>query len=414
MGRLLRQRNFALLWWGGCLSGLGDMVLFIALPFYTYGLTGSALSTGVMFIAQILPSLLLGSVAGVFADRWNRQATMIVADLLRVVVLVPLLMVTSSTQLWIVYMVAACESSIGQFFGPARGALLPQTVEQEQLLNANALDALQGQLTSVLGPSLGGLLASLFQFRGVVVVDIVSYLMSALLIGCMVLAPAPEPNHGLRPEGLRAVWISVWDDLRAGLQLVQRERWISGVFLVMGMLMVGQGIIRVMLVPFVTTVVHGGPREFGWMVTAQGIGGLGGGVLVARLGRFMRPTQLVTVSLVLLGLCWLGTAHSTTFLTIVLLAGLMGPMAMGIYVPLQTLLQQGIADRFRARVLGTLNTMQALLLLIGLGGASLTGDHLGTLIMFTFITILCFFAAIMVVTMISGSVQEAPLGVEHV
>ena len=65
---VLRQRNFGLLWVGQNISMIGDWVLFVALPFYIYALTGSTLATGIMFIVQTLPRLFFGSVAGVFVD----------------------------------------------------------------------------------------------------------------------------------------------------------------------------------------------------------------------------------------------------------------------------------------------------------------------------------------------------------
>src|SRR6202140_1528925 len=71
---VLRQRNFGLLWVGQNISMVGDWVLFVALPFYIYALTGSTLATGIMFIVQTLPRLFFGSVAGVFVDRWNRSS----------------------------------------------------------------------------------------------------------------------------------------------------------------------------------------------------------------------------------------------------------------------------------------------------------------------------------------------------
>ncbi len=78
----LRQRNFSLLWSAGLISMIGDWMLFIALPIYVYKLTGSALATSTMFIAEMIPSLLLGSVAGVFVDRWNRKRIMVITNLL--------------------------------------------------------------------------------------------------------------------------------------------------------------------------------------------------------------------------------------------------------------------------------------------------------------------------------------------
>lgn len=99
----LRHRDFALLWIGQAVSTVGNWLLFVALPFYVYSLTGSPLATGATFAASALPPLLLGSVAGVFVDRWDRQRTMVVADLLRAGLLLPLLLVRSPSLIGIVY-----------------------------------------------------------------------------------------------------------------------------------------------------------------------------------------------------------------------------------------------------------------------------------------------------------------------
>src|SRR5690349_13694535 len=76
----LRQRNFALLWFGGLISLAGDYMLYIALPLYIYNLTGSVLATSAMLIARLAPAIVFGSLAGVFVDRWDRRRTMIVAN----------------------------------------------------------------------------------------------------------------------------------------------------------------------------------------------------------------------------------------------------------------------------------------------------------------------------------------------
>ncbi len=139
---LLRQRNFSLLWFGQLLSLVGDWVLLVALPFYVYDLTGSALLTGVMWMVESLPRLLLGSLAGVFVDRWDRRRTMIVADLTRALILLPLLLVHSHEWLWVIYVVAFLESVISQFFAPAKGAIIPRLVSEKDLMAANSLNAM--------------------------------------------------------------------------------------------------------------------------------------------------------------------------------------------------------------------------------------------------------------------------------
>src|SRR5689334_4152288 len=102
----LRQRNFGLLWFAGLISLAGDWTLRVALPIYVYQLTGSTLATSTILMAGMLPNLLLGSVAGVFVDRWDRKRTMVVSNLLLALGLLPLLAVHSADQLWIVFLVA--------------------------------------------------------------------------------------------------------------------------------------------------------------------------------------------------------------------------------------------------------------------------------------------------------------------
>ncbi|HEY3028636.1 MAG TPA: MFS transporter, partial [Bradyrhizobium sp.] len=187
MFAILRRRNFALLWFGQLISIIGDWVLFIALPFYVYDMTGSALATGMMFAAQLLPSLLLGSVAGVFVDRWNRKRVMIASDVLRGLVLLLLLVVRSPDQLWVVYLVAIAQSTIGQFFVPAKNAIIPNLVDENELIGANSLNAVSDSVTRLIGPSLGGMLMAWLGLTSVVLVVSASFLVSALMIALIAL-----------------------------------------------------------------------------------------------------------------------------------------------------------------------------------------------------------------------------------
>jgi MFS family permease len=134
MVRLVRQRAFGLLFAAQLVSLLGDFVLFVALPFWVYELTGSATATGLVFAASTLPRLLFSPIAGVFVDRWDRRRTMIAADH----VLLPLLLVNSADAVWLVGVVAFAQSCAARFFGPAQAALLPTIVAAEDLTAANA------------------------------------------------------------------------------------------------------------------------------------------------------------------------------------------------------------------------------------------------------------------------------------
>src|SRR5688500_1657841 len=129
-----------------------------ALPIYVYERTGSALATGAMFVIQALPALLLGSVAGVFVDRWDRKRVMVVADLLRGLLLLPLLLVPATGAIWIVYLVGFLQETVSRFADPAFNAALPKVVGQEGLVEANSAWQLGSNGARLVGPPLGGVL----------------------------------------------------------------------------------------------------------------------------------------------------------------------------------------------------------------------------------------------------------------
>src|SRR5438094_6517300 len=100
---IFRQRNFSLLWFAGFISMIGDWLLFIALPMYIYQMTHSILATSIMVAVEVIPPIVLGSIAGVFVDRWNRKYTMIIANVLLALALMPLFLVKSPQVVWIAY-----------------------------------------------------------------------------------------------------------------------------------------------------------------------------------------------------------------------------------------------------------------------------------------------------------------------
>src|SRR5215467_9863466 len=175
MIKALRQRDFALLWLGGLISLAGDWILAVGLPIYVFLLTHSVLATGLAFLVSRLPAIVLGSVAGVFVDRWDRKRTMVIANILLAVTLLPLLLVRSAEQVWIVYAVSAVESVLEQFVGPAQNALIPALVTEERLVAANSLNSLSSNLARLGGPALGGVVAAVWGLWGIVLGDAVSY-----------------------------------------------------------------------------------------------------------------------------------------------------------------------------------------------------------------------------------------------
>lgn len=381
---VLWRRSFALLLVAGLISSFGDLVVGIALPFYVYDLTHSVLATGAMFIASTLPGLVVGSVAGVFVDRWDRRRTMVVSDLTRVALMLLLLAVRSHDTVWIVYLVAFIESSVSKFFEPAKSALIPHLVDEQQLTAANALSSVGGNVVNVVGPTFGGALLVLGGLPGVVLVDSVSFLASGLLIALIAVPAATREGVGIGPAAVATptqAWVAVWREWLEGLQFVRTASALVALFAVTGLAMLGQGFLTALNVVFVKTALHGDARVFGWMMTVAGIGGLVGGVIVGRIGSRLPPARLVTLGFAAAGVILVVRSNVPSLPLFLALTGLAPVFLTGLGVSLQTLLQGSVPDRYRGRVFGAFGTTNALLLLVGLSLGSTLGGHVGVVTM---------------------------------
>jgi MFS family permease len=374
---VFRRRDYALLWVAGVVSVLGDFVLLIALPFRVYELTGSALATGTTYLAGALPRVLLGSVAGVFVDRWDHRRTMIAADLLRAAVLLGLLAVHSSEALWLVYVVGFAESALSQFFAPARSALLPRIVPPEERLAANSLGAFGDGAVRLIGPLLGGALAGAVGLWGVVLFDSASFLLSAGLLallrgGARPLAPAGTPD-GLLTGAAAARWAAVWRELREGLRVVGRKPVVRGTFAVIGLATFAFGMTDPLIPVIMKEVLGGTALDFGALASVQGAGVLVGGLLVARLRRAVPPAGLIALGLGLGSLLLLVMIHAASLPLALALIGPWGACLVVYEVSAATLLQDRVPDGFRGRVFGALATVQGALAVAAIALASLLG-----------------------------------------
>jgi len=160
------------------------------------------------------------------------------------------------------------------------------------LVAANSLGALSGNLTRLVAPSLGGALLGLLGLPSVVLADSASYLVSGLLVA-LIHPPRDAPASASRaahphPDA-PAAWARAWREWRDGLRVIWRDRVLATLFLVRAASAVAQGIFIVLIVPFVKDALLGGAVVLGWLVTAQGVGGLVGSLVGGRVGRAVAP-----------------------------------------------------------------------------------------------------------------------------
>jgi MFS family permease len=387
----LRSRDFAILWSGDLISQVGDWVLLVALPFYIYQRTGSTLATGGALIAETLPMIALGSVAGVFVDRWDRKRILVAANALQCAVTLLLLFAHTSQWLWVIYAVAFIQSVVARFAGPAADAALPLIVGEERLVAANSALSVNNNLARLIGPSLGGALLVAVGLPGVVIADAASFLLAALLLLFLTLRVIPRADADGEAKAARGVWAE-WT---SGLRLILETGWLRTLFVVMGLAVLGDGIFTVLMAPFVSKVLHANAATFGWVMTARGLGGLAGGGVIGWLGKRLRPTRIIGLSAVLMGLNLAAIAWVAYVPATLALMALAGIPVVGFYVTLPTLIQTGAPDEYRGRIFGSYYAVNALMVLMGMLIASATGDRIGISVTITGAAILTVLAGIM-------------------
>ena len=176
------NRNFRRLWIAQIVSEIGDWFYIIAIYSLLLQITGKAQSVGLALVLQVLPSTLVGPTAGVVNDRIRRQHVMIAADLARMAIVLGMFLIRSAQTVWLIYPLLFFETVMWGFFEPARSAIIPNVVGEEQVLTANTLSSITWSFNFAMGSALGGLVAVLLGRNAVFAFNALSFLVSALLI----------------------------------------------------------------------------------------------------------------------------------------------------------------------------------------------------------------------------------------
>ncbi len=378
---LLRQRDYALLWWSALISGIGNFILIAALPYYVYSISGSTLASGATLMSETVPMVLFSSVGGIFADRWKRKRVIISSDWLRGLLLLPLLTVHSTASLWIVYVVAFLGSSVAHFAGPFGNAALPHVVREDELPSANAAFSAGGFLAVLIGSSLGALLLQHVGLGGVVLADAATFAFSALLISLIGIAFEGRTLEAssLIPSGTRLG--RAWRDWLIGVRFVLEQRWVSLVFLVMMLVFLGNSMVSVCLAPFVRHVLHGSAQIYAWVLTAQGIGGVFASLFIGSVTKRIPPERLLAWSIFSLGVLDTEIAVAQRVQVTLGAACVAGVAVLFGIASMNTLVQAKVPDALRGRVSGAFLTASALMSLVGSLIASVWADRIGIRLM---------------------------------
>lgn len=352
---LLGDRSIRWLFAGQLISQIGDGVSKVALLWFVYAMTGSALDMTLIGVLQTIPPLVFGPFAGVVLDRLPKRTAMIVIDLSRAVLLaaIPVLYAMGWLGLHSLYALVFATAVFAMAFGPALNATFPLVVKKDQLTRVNAL--MQSALTmgQLFGPALSGVLIAAIGAPNALYVDAGGFLIAAL---CKIPLRLPHVQPRRTGDGL---WTQALKDLREGIRFIfVKHRLLFLLMIVASVSSLGSTGFVYLLPVVGDRILHVGSVALGWLWSS-----LSAGILAATAWLFWKQQPHICRRLwVIGGAALLGGGAVVGLLgseVLVLAAGLIAIIggSSGLITPLVSAsLQERTPKDMLARVFGVFNT----------------------------------------------------------
>ncbi len=373
---LIRTRDFGLLFWGQFTSQIGDSLSKVALLWFVYQLTGSALKMAMIGLLQTVPPLVLGPIVGVYLDRLPKKGTMIGVDLIRTVLvaLIPALYAIDVLTLEGLYCLVFLNAIVSMIFGPALASSVPSIVNRNQLTSANAW--LQGTANAgvLIGPIISGIGIATIGAHNVLYVDAATFLVSAL---CLMPIRVRESDRSSRTA---VTGSSFLNELSAGFRFVfKRDQAIFPLMLTATLYSLGVSAFVFMLPVFAERSLSVGPLELGWLWSGLGMGMLVTSAWLASKGQhdLLSRFRMVAGAMSIGGVsvCLLSTLQ-TPLLAIALIVVIGASTA--VFMPIVWgVLQEVTPEPLLGRVFTTFSTGGMASSMAGMAGFGWAADAMG-------------------------------------
>lgn len=359
---VFKNRSFTLLWIGQLISAMGSSLTALAASILVYNITGSALSVGLMLIATSGPTVLIGLVAGVFVDRFDRRRILLFSDLFRAILifLIPFLIPLNIN--WL-YVIVALTSAISQFFESAHASILPEVATDEELSAANALMAISSVASTTIGFAAAGILATSLNIDWAFYIDAFSFLLSATLILFTKIPIMPNVEN----TSLRAIR----ENLTEGLQTVKTVPILRSLFLVVMPIFLIFGFQNTLILPFSVRELNGTEFHFGLQQAAETVGITLGSFLMARLADRIHEGQWIAISFALMSLVGIFYSYTSVITMAIFWMGISGFTNAPFYIGRQLVIQRATPRELRGRVNSAFFVTRDLMYVLGMALAGL-------------------------------------------
>ncbi len=367
MMRFIKQfenTNFFRLWLAQLISQFGDRINQMALiGLITERSPGSAMQLAKLLSFTIIPVFIIGPVAGVYVDRWDRRTTLFVCDLLRglLVLSIPLVFLQrdSMVPIYIMVFLAFC---LSRFYVPAKMSIVPDLVHRDHLLMANSLLTTTGMIAFVLGFAIGGFLVDRIGARGGLICDAVTFFISGILVFSIrqpfKLKNIPSKILQTGKEVIAIIRKSTIQEMKEGLRYLIRHKEIRFIIAMLFVLLAAAGAIYVVIIVFVQQSFQSVTKDLGILAFFLGVGLFLGVLIHGRWGHAIPWYKVIFLCLMsggsVLILFATSVHHFPRLGMAMVLATLLGLMTGPVFIAANTVTHQVCDEQMRGKVFSAL------------------------------------------------------------
>jgi MFS family permease len=352
---LLQNRTFLLLWGGQVFSQIADKVLMIMsvglLTSYHIPVRFAASAASYVFLASTIPAILFGAAAGIFVDRYPKKQIMVVADLIRGLLLVLLLILPK--EFIFLLLITFTISTVTQAFAPAEQSAIPLVVKTENLLTANALFTTTQTASIIVGFAIGEpILAAATNISKDGAQEIFVAFLYFAAAGLGQLVKIEEEINASK----HARKINPWCELKDGFKYLQSNKLLLNAMLQLAVFSSTIAALPILAINL-TTKVGLEPKQFGFLVAAAGIGLVFGAGFLGHFGSRLQQKSLPLMGFIGMSLVLAIFAFVHNIWIGLLCGGVLGLGASLVAVPTQTLVQEKTPESLRGKVFGFQNNV---------------------------------------------------------
>jgi MFS family permease len=374
--QLLRQnRNYRYMWIGQVVSEVGDHFNNIAVFSLAMEITHSGLVVSGIMLSRAVPTVMVGPLAGVILDRFDRKRIMLASDLIRGFVALAFVLMVHHHQISLLYGLSALLTGASPFFTSGRTSILPSITSREELHTANSLTQTTQWTTLTIGTMVAGLSAATMGYQWAFVLNSVSFFGSAACIwqlrragGFRAKRKLPAEEQVVRP----------WHEYKEGLRYMRSSPLLLGIALIGVGWATGGGAAQILFTLFGEQVFHRGPAGIGMVWSAAGAGLLVGAAVAHTLGRrisFQNYKRTIVICYVIHGGAYVTFSQMRNFgAALFFIALSRASVAVSSVLNISQLLRR-VPDEFRGRVFATTESLTWSTMMVSMTVAGIASQY---------------------------------------